>query len=245
MGRRKKNQDQPIQDLHQDFSKADARTRQLLAIQMEPLVNKIVYQQSKVLKTEWDVLKSLGYEGLAIAMNQYDPKKSSMSFLQYAGFSILNTIRNGATLETNVVKMTSYMQDRIRKGMREGSTFNSVSISTLTSASEREGEDNDCHNKEIEHGTYVMPITNIFSEDPISLLIREVEKNCHPLDAECFFQYYGLPGYPEKTVLQIATEHQVTSGRISQRIKKVVEYVKNHEELRDALWSLVDENSGS
>lgn len=223
-----------ITDLRQSFVNASAEVRNQLAIQFEPLVNKIVSQQSKILKTDWNTLKSMGYEGLVLAMNQYDPERSKMNFMQYAAFSILNNIRNCSCDELHTVKLTSYTQEQIKKGEMEGTTFATVSISATINP---DSEDTNA-NREIRYGVYES--AKFADGDPMEVLKTEILDNCNEMDALCFFHYYGVCGYEEKTVLVLADELKVTSGRVSQRIKKVVEYIKKNESLCEVLASLVE-----
>jgi hypothetical protein len=55
--------------------------------QYEPLLNKLTKQFVDQVKAPWDDVKSMAYEGLVIAYNTYDPKRSNMSFVQFAGFA--------------------------------------------------------------------------------------------------------------------------------------------------------------
>lgn len=93
-----------ITDLRQSFANASAAVRNQLAIQFEPLVNRIVKQQSLILKMDWGSLKSMAYEGLVIAMNTYDPTKSGMTFTQFAAFAMLNHIRTTSCVECHTVQ---------------------------------------------------------------------------------------------------------------------------------------------
>ena len=55
-----------------------------LVEQYEPLVNKITKQFVDKVKVSWDDVKSMAYEGLAIAFNTYDSERSKMTFVQFA-----------------------------------------------------------------------------------------------------------------------------------------------------------------
>lgn len=246
-----------ITNLRQSFANASQEVRNQLARQFEPLVNKIVAQQQKMLKTDWNTLLSMGYEGLAIAMNTYDPERSGMTFTQYAAFSILNNIRNCSCTELHTVKLTSYTQDQIRKAGEEAkkaqeasddpyvaamapagigmTTFTSVSISNVMNPQ----NDNDNMNREMRYGIYEsakFADGNVFEQ-----LKLEVDANCNKTDAYCFYHYFGICGYPEKQVAELAEEFNVTSGRISQRLKKVIDFIKKNENLRESLASLLEQ----
>ena len=99
-----------------------------LAKQYEPLVNKITKQFVERVKVSWDDVKSMAWEGFALAIEQYDETKSKMNFTQYAGFAIRNNILTSLDNELRVVKLSNYAQ---KKAIEKGeAVFNSVSIDT-------------------------------------------------------------------------------------------------------------------
>ena len=246
-----------ITNLRQSFANASQEVRNQLARQFKPLVNKIVAQQQKVLKTDWGTLESMGYEGLAIAMNTYDPERSGMTFTQYAAFSILNNIRNCSCTELHTVKLTSYTQDQIRKANAKvkqeqeanedpyvastapagigTTTFTSVSISNVMNPN----SDNDNMNREMRYGIYES--AKFADGDVFEQMRLEIDANCNKTDAYCFYHYFGICGYPEKQVAELAEEFKVTSGRISQRLKKVIDFIKKNEDLCESLASLLEQ----
>ena len=243
-----------ITNLRQSFANASQEVRNQLAKQFTPLVNKIVGQQQKILKTDWGTLMSMGFEGLAIAMNTYDPERSGMTFTQYAAFSILNNIRNCSCIELHTVKLTSYTQDQIRKanaaakkaeetdetysGAPAGvgtTTFTSVSISNVMNPS----GDNDNMNREMRYGIYES--AKFANGDIFEQIKVEVDSHCNKTDAYCFYHYFGICGYPEKQVIELAEELNVTSGRISQRLKKVIDFIKKDENLCEGLAALLEQ----
>ena len=61
----------------------------------EPLINKLVNQYSKKSKYSWTEIKSMAYEGFALAISKYDEKRSDMDFTKYAAFAIRNAILTG------------------------------------------------------------------------------------------------------------------------------------------------------
>lgn len=230
-----------ITNLRQSFVNASAAIRNQLAIQFEPLVNKIAKQQMAKLKTDWDTLKSMGQEGLVIAMNTYDPEKSKMTFTQFAAFSILNNIRNCSCMELHTVKLSSYTQEQIKKqaeGSRDSgsvvgtTTFATVNLSTVMSPDESESS-----NREMRYGIYE---NATFAEgDIMGHLKVTITDKFNETDCYCFFSYYGICGYDEKKVTELADELKVTSGRISQRIRKIIDYIKKDSLLCEGLGQLV------
>lgn len=231
-----------ITNLRQSFANASNEVREQLARQFEPLVNRITKQQQQILKTDWYTLKSMAYEGLVIAMNTYDPERSKMTFTQFAAFAMLNHIRNSSCLELHTVKLTSYTQEQIRKNAQNdedgdgkigATTFTTVSISSCLNPD----SDDTNQNREMKYGVYE---TAKFADgDPIEVLKVKVNDNCNETDAYCFYSYFGL-GVEEKQVAELAKELNVSSGRISQRIKKVVDYIKSDEDLLEVLASLTE-----
>ena len=109
-----------------------------LVQQYEPLINKITKQYSDKVKASWEDLKSMAYEGFAIAINTYDSARSSMTFAQFAGFAIRNNILTSLNNELRTVKLSAYAQ---KKAVEKGNAvFNSVSIeANWDSDSERTG----------------------------------------------------------------------------------------------------------
>lgn len=230
-----------ITDLKQSFKDASPEVRNQLAIQFEPLVNKIVAQQFKIFQTDWNILKSMAYEGLVNAMNTYEPDKKGsttkskgkgMDFKQYAAFMILNNIRNKTAEELNVVKLNGYAIANMKK--EEVGTFVSVSISNAV-------RDNDSDTLQDRNpmalGLYE---TAKFADgDVFGTLKTMVDANMKPIDAEVFYRYFGICGYEEVQIQEIAEEMGVTSGRISQRVRTVIDYIKSEPILCESLASLL------
>lgn len=228
---------EPITNLYQSFA-TNTKVRNQLVRQFEPLINKIVTQQSKILKADWHQLKSMGYEGFTLALNNYDPNKSKMSFMQYAAYSIFNNIRNRSYEELHIVKMTSYACKQIEDGKIHGNTFETISFDKHSSYRNNRNICDETNNLEMKWNIYES--AKFADGDIMDTLHQNVIDNCNELDAKCFFQYYGICGYEEKTVQEISKELSVTSGRVSQRIKRVVKYVQQNEDLIELLGSLLN-----
>ena len=104
----------------------------------EPLVNKITKQFVDKVKVSWDDVKSMAYEGLAIAFNTYDSERSKMTFVQFAGFAIRNNILTGLNNELRTVKLSAYAQ---KKAVERGeAVFNSVSMDGLRKENPQESD---------------------------------------------------------------------------------------------------------
>ena len=108
------------------YSELNQKERNELAKQYEPLVNKLVKQFSTKVAIDWYEIKSMAYEGLALAIEKYDDERSNMTFTQFAAFSIRNNILTCLDNESRTVKMTNYTQ---KKAIEAGDpVFTSVSI---------------------------------------------------------------------------------------------------------------------
>lgn len=213
--------------------------RNQITIKYEPLINKITKQMfdKNKGKVVWDDIKSMAYEGFVIAMNKYDPNRITttgkpLTFTQFAAWSILNNIRTRLSDETRVVKMTSYMQKRAQE---EGkSTFESKGFET------KDEEGNDINRSKVfESLKNTLYSTPIWEDGNIEEYIyTKIEARFGETDSTLFYRFYGLKGYEDTKVMDMARELNVTSGRISQRIKKVVDYIKKDDELCEAIAKL-------
>lgn len=231
-----------ITDLKQSFKNAPEAVRNELAKQFEPLINKIVKQQQAKLHTDWNSLKSMAYEGLVQAMNTYEPgkvardslalkSKKDMDFKQYAAYMILNNIRNCSVQELNIVKLNHYALNNMKS--EEVSSFVTV---PLTNTIRDDDSDKDSTKSLMNMGLYE---SAKFSDgDVFQTLKTYIDANMKPADAKAFYEFFGICGYKEKQVREIAKELNVSSGRVSQRIKTVVNYIKSEPILWETLASL-------
>lgn len=217
-----------ITDMRQSFANADERTRSALVKQFGRLINKITAQEYRKVNYPWDEIYSMALEGFVNAMNEYDPIRSSMTFAQYAGFAILNNIHNRMTEECRTVRFTSYAVEQARKN---GTTqFTTVRLDTSVS-------DDDMKPRETKLG---MVENEKFSNgDVYEYLYSRIDERFNEVDRICFYSYYGLKGMDEMQVAELAEMYHVTSGRISQRIKKVVKFIQNDPDLCEMLGSLM------
>lgn len=220
-----------ITNLRQSFKNASQAVRNQLAIQFKPLIIKIVSQESKKLRTDWKTLESMAYEGFAIALNVYDPERSKMDFKSFAAYAMLNNIRNCSQTDLHTIKLTAYMRDQILAA--GGTTFTTFSIEKIF-----HDDDRDVRISEIKYGVYEN--AKFADGDPMELLKYQIDTHCKAVDVECFCKYYGLFGYEETPVFKIAKEMNVTSGRVSQRVKAVLKYIKTDELLLDSLKSMTE-----
>jgi RNA polymerase sigma factor (sigma-70 family) len=216
-------------ELRQSYADAPESVRNELVKRFERLINKITAQEFAKVDYPWAEIHSMALEGFVNAMNEYDPNKSSMTFAQYAAFAMLNNIHNRMTAECRTVRLTSYGVEQARKQGKP--QFTSVRVDALF----RDGADNPVP-RETKMGLY--EDAKFADGDVYEYLYSRIDEKFNETDRLCFYAYYGLRGYHETQVAELAAELKVTSGRVSQRIKKVVTFIKHDPELCEALGSL-------
>ncbi len=201
-----------------------------LVEQYEPLINKLVKQFYNKVACSWEELKSMAYEGFAIAIRSYDEEKSNMNFTQYAAFAIRNNILTSLDNELRIVKLSAYAQ---KKAIKNGETlFNSVSIDHPI----RNDED-DMNPREI--------VTNMYENENFSngnvfdYLYTRLETTFSERDYTIFYKAFGLKGYEETPGRIIAKEYGVSEGLVSQRLKKVITFIRRDKDLCEMLSSLI------
>lgn len=213
------------------FKDATAEQRNTLALQYEPLVNKMVKQYFGKVQAGWDDLKSMAYEGLVQAMNSYDPERSKMTFTQFAAFAIRNNILNSLSEELRTVKMSSYMQEKAEK---EGlPSFSSVSLTTI--CGETGGEDS--YSREGRYGLYES--AKFENGDVYEYMYMRLDAEFGERELDIFYSYFGLKGRKETPLQDLAKKYGVTSGRASQQLNKVIRFIRQDEDLREMLSSLI------
>ena len=200
-----------------------------LAIQYEPLVNKITKQFVEKVKVSWDDVKSMAWEGLALAIETYDNERSTMSFTQFAGFAIRNNILTSLDNELRTVKLSNYAQ---KKAIAAGETiFNSLSIDAPSRADD-----------EVKPRETVMNMVQEekFSDgDVFEYLYSRIEDAFGERDYTMFYMSFGLNGFDEMKGKDIAIKFGVSEGLVSQKIKKVINYIRKDEELCEILANLL------
>lgn len=200
----------------------------------EPLINKITKQYSDKVKIRWEDIKSMAYEGLAIAMETYDPNRSTMTFTQFAGFAIRNNILTSLNNELRTVKLSAYAQ---KKAIERGdAVFNSVSIE----GDWERGNDN---------GRTGVPKTkdweNLRSEDKFSdgdifeTLYSKLEDNFPKRDCEIFYRTFGLKDYEEEKGKDIAEYFGISRSLVSIKLKLVIQFIQKDTELCEILSNLL------
>lgn len=218
-----------------DWSKVtDSKRLNELCEQYKPLVIKITNQQFKKLAsgTSWNDIYSMANEGLALAIRNYNPSRSKMTFTQYAGFAILNNILNNLSSDLHVVSLNSYAVGKMKENGE--TTFTSVSMSVI--AGEVNGEES--YSREGKYGMYYED-RNAGEETPITKLIKYMQNNFKKDDFELFMRIYGLGNYEKCTAKEIAKERNITNGAISQRMKIMLNTIKSNTDIMESLITLL------
>ena len=199
--------------------------------QYEPLVNKLTNQFFKKNLMSWEDIKSMAYEGLAIAINTYDIKKSKMSFTQYAAFAIRNNILSSLDDELRTVKLSNYAQKKAEQAGE--SLFNSVSIDR----SIRVSDDSESSPRETVMGMYE---DEKFSDgDVYEYLDKRLHAQFNERDCQIFYRNYGFKQYDEEKGKDIALAMGISEGLVSQKIKKMNAYIRGDKDLCEMLAKLL------
>lgn len=200
-----------------------------LAKQYAPLVNKITKQFVEKVKVSWDDVMSMAWEGFAIAIETYDDTRSKMNFTQFAGFAIRNNILTSLDNELRTVKLSYYAQ---KKALASGEAiFNSVSID----ASVR--QDDEIKPRELVMNMYQ---DEKFSDgDIFEYLYSRIEDKFSERDCKMFYMHFGLKDYDELKGKEIAEKFNVSEGLVSQKIKRIIKFIRKDNELCEILANLL------
>ena len=202
-----------------------------LVQQYEPLINKITKQYSDKVKASWEDLKSMAYEGFAIAINTYDSERSSMTFAQFAGFAIRNNILTSLNNELRTVKLSAYAQ---KKAAENGeAVFNSVSIEANWNSDDHTG------------GPKKHDMLNLRQEakfddgDIFETLYSKLEENLPMRDCEIFYRTFGLKDYEEEKGKDLAVYFGISRALVSIKLRSVIQFIQKDEELVEVLSNLL------
>jgi RNA polymerase sigma factor (sigma-70 family) len=200
-----------------------------LAIQYKPLVVKMTKQFFDRGLTDWDAIESMAWEGLALAMNNYDETRSKMNFTQYAAFAIRNNILTSLDNELRTVKMSNYMQKKAAS--RGDALYTNVSLDAR-----RDDDDRGGCGKEFKFDAYTKPT---FSDgDVYEYIYDRIESKFSERDCTMFYKAFGLKGYSDKKGKDIAQEYGVSEGLVSQKIKKITSWMRKDTDMCEMLQNL-------
>lgn len=199
----------------------------------EPLVNKMVRQFSEKVHAPWDDIKSMAYEGLAIAINNYDSERSNMNFTQFAGFAIRNNILTSLNNELRTVKLSAYAQKKVVEYGE--STFNTISIDSLNT-----NDDNTHIGMSSSKYYSAMSVEAKFDDgDVFETLYYELENNFSDRDCKIFYMTFGLKNYDITKGKDIAELFNVSKGTVSVRVNIMINFIRKNEDLMEILANLL------
>lgn len=199
----------------------------------EPLVNKMVRQFSEKVHAPWDDIKSMAYEGLAIAINTYNSERSNMNFTQFAGFAIRNNILTSLNNELRTVKLSAYAQKKVVEYGE--STFNTISIDSLNT-----NDDNTHIGMSSSKYYSAMSVEAKFDDgDVFETLYYELENNFSDRDCKIFYMTFGLKNYDITKGKDIAELFNVSKGTVSVRVNIMINFIRKNEDLMEILANLL------
>ena len=200
-----------------------------LAIQYEGLVNKMTYQFASKIAMDWNDIKSMAYEGLALAIEQYDSERSSMNFMQFAAFAIRNNILTSLDNEARTIKMSAYNQ---KKAKEAGITNYKIRIDLQVN----QPDDDSKAIKEMVLGTY--EDAKFADGDVFETIYEMLGEKFSARDCEIFFRTFGLNGYEEEKCKDIAKMFELSIGMVSIVNKKIIKYIRSNENMCELLANL-------
>ena len=205
--------------------------KNILAKQYEALVNKLTKQYADKVKASWEDIKSMAYEGLAIAMEQYDAERSNMTFTQYAAFAIRNNILTGLNNELRTVKLSAYAQ---KKAVERGeAVFNTVSMDGLRRENPQESDTNPYKNLASirDWREHLNEPAKFDDGDVFETLYSKLEDNFAARDCEIFYMTFGLKDYEETKGKDIAEYFGISRSLVSVKVKMVINFIQQDEDL--------------
>lgn len=203
------------------------------AKQYEGLVIKLVKQTVDKGFADWGQIESAAWEGFALAMKDYNPKKSKLSFSQFAGWSIRNRILTSIDDELRTVKVGWYHRKNAEK--RGENIYTRVGLES--SFDDDDKKKSDSSSKFNIDGMHTNPT---FSDGDIyEYMYTRIESKFPTIQCDMFYRSFGLKGYDEiQKGRDIAKELGVSEASVSQKVKKVITWMKNDTEMKEMLNNL-------
>lgn len=227
--------------MYKDYNNLTEKQKEQLVNQFSPLINKLTQQYSrKNPNVDYLSIKSMALEGLSMAFIQYDENRSKMTFMQYAAFAIRNNILNCLQYETRVIHMSWYATNKA-KDIDPKLLFNTVSIDNIYNDPQ---EDSDSFGADLKMQmanklenslTYVANV----EEDPFKYLFDKLEKVFSERDCDIFYKVFGINGVEQMKGFEVANEYGVSAGLISQKISKMIKWIKEDKDLFERLGELL------
>lgn len=211
------------------------REKNQFARQYESLVRKLVKQTVDKGFNEWDQIESAAWEGFARAMKDYDPERSNLSFKQFAGWSIRNRILLSIDNELRTVKVDWYNRKKAEANGEK--VYQRVSFETNNSKDDDTPKTS--NSKFNFEGMHTNPT---FSDgDVYEYMYSRLEEKFSKEHCDVFYRSFGLHGYEEiQKGKDIAKAVGISEGAVSQKVKKVITWMRNDAEMCEMLSNLME-----
>ena len=212
------------------------REKNQFARQYECLVRKLVKQTVDKGFAEWDQIESAAWEGFAIAMKDYNPERSKLSFTQYAGWSIRNRILTAIDDELRTVKVSWYNRKKAEANGEK--VYQKMGIDV--------DYDPDCKTPYSTHAHGLFKFENIHTKpvfidgDVYEYMYSRLEETFSPEHCDIFYRSFGLNGYAEQKGKDIAKAVGLSEGAVSQKVKKIVTWMRSDAEMCEMLSNLME-----
>lgn len=194
-----------------------------LTKQYLPLVKKLSAKMYKQTPFDYEEVEGFAWEGFVEAMNKYDSSKSKMSFMSFAAFGIRHAILNGTNQNGRTIKVSYYKQ----KQMRENGE---IIPSTVSIEKNFENED---------HLSELGFEQEFLFDNPWEMLKKKLEDNFSKDYTDMFYSVYGLYGHEIEKSKDIAKRLGISGCLVTKRMKKIINFIKEDEELSVILRDLL------
>lgn len=225
-----------------DYKNLDKRGQREFCKQFEPLVNKITKQFVSKVHIEWERVSSMAWEGFSIALQKYNPDKSTMNFVQYAGFSIRNNILTSLDNELRIVKLSAYAQGKIEEMYGSKGLFNTISMDAPAFTNDKNDNETSTGERPNHKNMFDRPVQEQFSDGNIfDYIYQRIESQFSERDCDMFYKSFGLKEFEETKGKDIAKEYGVSEGLVSQKIKRIIKYIRKDNDMCEMLAHLLDQ----
>lgn len=219
----------------QEFKDKTPNELNSMVNQYKPLIEKIVNQQWNSMTPrqqetlEKDDIRGYALEGFARALNDYDDKRSKMTFKQYVAFTMKNNCLTGINEDSRTIKVSFYNQGKLKD--KNQSTILTTSIERIIPNSDDDTAQ--------DHFSFLGIDNENEIENPIDVLVDYVKRRFDSKTNDMFLSFYGLDGRKDEKGKDIAARYNVSSASVSLRIKNVIDDIKENKQIKESLMSLL------
>ena len=204
------------------------------AKQYKNLVCKLVKQTVNQGFSDWDQIESAAWEGFASAMKDYDPKRSKLTFTQYAGWAIRNRIYLAIDNELRTVKVGWY--NRKNAENRGENVYSRVGFDSRDYNDDDRPDNSKKFNLDNMHTNPTFIDGDIYEYIYDRLEAKFPQKYC-----DMFYRSFGLHGYEDiQKGKDIAKDLGVSQACVSQKVKKIISWMRSDTNMCEMLSNLLD-----